>query len=71
MLDDVATHCEEHGIGLIRIKTPERAIEPESCEVLVDPRRKPTLGSVVDGFLESRLSNEQKTTLLRATGGAA
>ena len=71
MLDDIVTHCEEHGIGLIRIKVPDRAADADGCEVLVDPRRKPTLGSVVDGFLESRLSNEQKTTLLRATGGAA
>lgn len=68
MLDDVATHCEEHGIGLIRIKDAKRASEPEGCEVLIDPRRKPTLGSVVDGFLESRLSDEQKATLLKASG---
>ena len=69
MLEDVATHCEEHGVGLIRLRTPERAAEPDGCEVLVDPRRKPTLGSVADGFLESRLSDEQKATLLKATGG--
>ncbi len=69
MLDDIVTHCEEHGIGLIRMKAPERAAEPDGCEVLVDPRRKPTLGSVVDGFLESRLSDEQKAALLQATGG--
>ncbi len=71
MLDDIATHCEEHGIGLIRIKDPERPAEPDGCEVLVDPRRKPTLGSVIDGFLESRLSAKQKAELLRAIGGAA
>ena len=68
MLDDIVTHCEEHGIGLIRMKAPERSAELDGCEVLVDPRRKPTLGSVVDGFLESRLSSEQKANLLRATG---
>lgn len=70
MLDDIATHCEEHGIGLIRMRTPERTVEPDGCEVLIDPRRKPTLGSVVDGFLESRLSAKQKSTLLSATGAA-
>ncbi len=70
MLEDIATHCEEHGIGLIRMTDPARATEPDGCEVLVDPRRKPTLGSVVDGFLESRLSGEQKAALLKATGEA-
>lgn len=71
MLDDVATHCEEHGIGLIRMKDPLRPTEEGGCEVLVDPRRKPTLGSVVEGFLESRLTNEQKERLMRAVQGAA
>ena len=71
MLDDISTHCEEHGIGLIRIKDPERVTEPDGYEVLVDPRRKPTLGSVVDGFLETRLSVEQKATLLQAIGVVA
>ncbi len=71
MLDDIVTHCEEHGVGLIRMEDPTRAGEPDGCDVLVDPRRKPTLGSVADGFLESRLSDEQKATLLKATGGVA
>lgn len=68
-LDDVATHCEEHGIGLIRMRDPLRAAELDGCDVLVDPRRKPTLGSVVDGFLESRLTGDQKAALLKVTGG--
>ena len=71
MLDDIATHCEEHGIGLIRMKDPKRPAEEDGCEVLVDPRRKPTLASVVDGFLESRLSGEQKEFLMQAVRGAA
>jgi hypothetical protein len=70
MLDDIVTHCEEHGIGLIRLKDPVRLTEDCACEVLVDPRRKPTLGSVVDGFLESRLSDDQKKRLSRALQGA-
>ena len=69
MLDDIVTHCEEHGIGLIRLKDPRRAGELDGCEVLVDPRRKPTLNGVVDGFLESRLSAEQKARLMKAIGG--
>ena len=70
MLDDIVNHCEEHGIGLIRMREPRRAAEG-GCEVLVDPRRKPTLAAVVDGFLESRLSPEQKAMLRAATGGQA
>ena len=68
LLDDISGHCEEHGIGLIRMKDPTKAAEPGRCEVLVDPRRKPTLAAVVDGFLESRLSSEQKSTLAQAIG---
>ena len=65
MLEDIITHCEEHGIGLIRMKKPEEAADL-GCEILVDPRRKPTLHYVVDGFLESRLNNNQKEILLCA-----
>jgi hypothetical protein len=68
MLDDITTHCDEHGIGLIRIRDPERATE-DGCEILLDPRRKATLGVTIDGFLETRLSAEQKAILLRAIGG--
>lgn len=67
MLDDITTHCDEHGIGLIRMRDPERAAE-DGCEVLLDPRRKATLGVTIDGFLETRLSAEQKSILLRAIG---
>ncbi len=67
MLEDIAAHCEEHGIGLIRMRDPHA---PQTCEILVDPRRKPTLSSVVDGFLESRLSPAQKESLMRAITGA-
>ncbi len=71
MLEDITTHCEEHGIGLIRLKDPLRPAEEDGCEVLVDPRRKPTLGSVVDGFLESRLTSAQKERLMQAVRGTA
>jgi hypothetical protein len=71
MLDDITTHCEEHGIGLIRMRDPLKAALPDGCEILVDPRRKPTLSAIIDGFLESRLLPEQKETLLRVVGGAA
>ena len=49
---------------------PARAIEDDGCEVLVDPRRKPTLASIVDGFLESRLSADHKERLMHAVGAS-
>ncbi len=70
MLNDIIKHCGEHGIGLIRIRDPSRPTEPGGCEVLVDPRRKPTLNSIVDDFLETKLSAEQKATLRRAISEA-
>ena len=70
MLDDIGTHCEEHGIGLIRMRDPDKA-EGGGCEILVDPRRKPTLNMVVNGFLESRLSGDHKEQLMQAVRGTA
>ncbi|UDL93250.1 hypothetical protein LGH83_11615 [Lichenihabitans sp. PAMC28606] len=70
MLDDIVMHCDEHGIGLIRMRDPLKAAS-NGCEILVDPRRKPTLNAIVDGFLESRLTPEQKQILLNVTGGSA
>jgi hypothetical protein len=67
MLEDIVTHCEEHGIGLIRLREPRKL---DTWEILADPRRKPTLDSVVDGFLESRLNTDQKNALANAVRGA-
>lgn len=66
MLDDIVSHCEEHGIGLIRIRDPERA---DTFEILADPERKPTLPGTVDGFLEGKLSAPQKQLLAKAIAG--
>lgn len=65
-LAEIAKHCDEHGIGLIRMREPARA---EGCEILVDPVRKETLPAAVEGFLESRLSQEQRTELARVVRG--
>jgi hypothetical protein len=65
-LAEIAKHCDEHGIGLIRMREPTRF---ESCEILLDPVRKATLPIAVEGFLESRLSQEQRTKLARAVRG--
>jgi hypothetical protein len=66
-LAEIAQQCEQHGIGLIRMYDPEDA---EACEILVDPVRKTTLPAIVDGFLERRLSEEQRKTIARAINGA-
>ncbi|HVY59816.1 MAG TPA: hypothetical protein VHA77_18335 [Xanthobacteraceae bacterium] len=65
-LADIAKHCDEHGIGLIRMRDPVR---PETYEILLDPVRKPTPSIVVEGFLESRLSADQRNTLSRLVHG--
>jgi hypothetical protein len=65
-LADIEKHCDEHGIGLIRMRDPTRA---ETCEILLDPVRKPTPPMVVEGFLESRLSADQRNTLSRLVHG--
>jgi hypothetical protein len=65
-LAEIAKHCDEHGIGLIRMREPSR---PEGCEILVDPVRKLTLPMAVEGFLESRLSEDQRATLTRTVLG--
>src|SRR5215472_2728891 len=65
-LAEIAKHCDEHGIGLIRMREPARL---EGCEILVDPVRKETLPVAVEGFLESRLSQEQRTKLTSVVRG--
>jgi hypothetical protein len=60
-------HCDEHGIGLIRMLDPKR---PETCEILVDPVRKPTTPATVEGFLESRLTEAQRQELATMVNGA-
>jgi hypothetical protein len=48
------------------MREPSRA---ESCEILVDPERKATSAFAIEGFLESRLSQEQRATLSRTVRG--
>jgi len=59
-LAEIEKHCDEHGIGLIRMRDPSSA---EACEIILDPVRKATLPIAVEGFLESRLSLDQQNTL--------
>ncbi|OYX67854.1 MAG: hypothetical protein B7Y95_21980 [Rhizobiales bacterium 32-66-11] len=62
-LPDVQKQCEEHGIGLILAVRPQ---DPESYEILLDPKRKATSPKTVDGFLESRLNPHNRTALKKA-----
>jgi hypothetical protein len=65
-LAEIESHCDEHGIGLIRMRDPGCA---ESCEILLDPERKTTPLVSVEGFLETRLSLEQRNRLRHVVGG--
>ncbi|MET0277640.1 MAG: hypothetical protein ABW198_04830 [Pseudorhodoplanes sp.] len=66
-LAEIAQQCDQHGIGLIRMFDPDNA---EACEILVDPVRKATLPAIVDGFLERRLSGDQRNKIAHAINGA-
>ncbi len=65
-LAEIVNHCEEHGVGLIRMRDPTRV---EGYEILIDPVRKTTLPIAIEGFLESRLSQEQRRILARTIRG--
>ncbi|WP_375454972.1 hypothetical protein [uncultured Methylobacterium sp.] len=66
-LAEIASQCEAHGVGLIRLRDPGH---PEAGEILIDPRRRPTLPAVIDGFLESRLSAAHRSRLETAVKGS-
>jgi hypothetical protein len=65
-LAEIESHCDEHGIGLIRMRDPGCA---DTCEILLDPERKTTSPVAVEGFLETRLSHEQRHKLRHPVGG--
>src|SRR5262245_36526722 len=67
-LAEIERHCDEHGVGLIRMWDPSA---PDQCEILLDPKRKRTLAAVVEGFLESRLDSDQRKRLAKSTNGAS
>ena len=66
-LAEIEDHCAGHGIGLIRMRDPS---VKEGCEILVDPIRKQTLTITIEGFLETRLSDQQKKLLAQAVQGS-
>lgn len=59
-LEELVTHCALHGVGFCRMKTLG------ALEVLQDAKRTATTPLEVDGFLESRLSRENRTALRHA-----
>ena len=65
-LQEITEQCDEHGIGLIRMYDPH---DIENYEVILDPIRKDTLPSAVDGFLELRLNPFQRDEIRRAING--
>lgn len=64
-IEQIATHCRLHGVGLIRLLDDKGAID-----VLVDPVRTRTTPLEIDGFVESRL-NKNQVEKLRAAAGRA
>jgi len=66
LLAEIEAQCDAHGIGLIRMFDPNR---PDEFEILLDPKRKATLPAAVDGFLEKRLTPENRARLERVVRG--
>jgi hypothetical protein len=67
-LPEMTAQCAQHGVGLIRILDPTT---DEGFETVLEPIRKPTLASAVDGFLEQRLDAGEQNRLRAALHGAA
>ena len=66
-LPEIEKQCDQHGIGLIRMHDPD---DESSYEILLDPVRKSTLPAIVDGFLESRLTDDHRKSLARIVDGS-
>jgi hypothetical protein len=67
-LQEITEQCDEHGIGLIRVYDPD---DIENYEIVLDPLRKATPPSVVDGFLDLRLDGTQRGAIKRVINGAS
>jgi hypothetical protein len=65
-LSEIDDHCKNHGIGLIRIREP---LDPAGYEIIRDPVRKNTAPAATEGFLDLRLSDDQKQRLARVVRG--
>jgi hypothetical protein len=67
-LNDIERQCDQHGVGLILMRDPENV---DGCEILLDPVRKTTMPADVDGFLETRLSENDRSNLRVMLNGSA
>jgi hypothetical protein len=65
-LPEITSQCAQHGIGLIRIHDPGN---DDEFETVLDPARKATPPSAVDGFLERRLTEDDQQLLRSALEG--
>ncbi len=65
-LAGIQKQCDQHGIGLIRIREPKN---PDTWEILTEPIRKTTLASEVDEFLRERLNDSQRREVLALING--
>ncbi len=65
-LAEIAQQCEQHGVGLIRMRDPD---DVEACEILLDPQRKSTPPAIVEGFLQTRLKSAQIADIARVVNG--
>lgn len=64
-LPDVRSQCISHGIGLILMR---RLSDPPEMDIVVAAEHQETPPSVVDGFLEARLSEQNRIELERLVG---
>ena len=65
-LEATIRQCAEHGIGLVRMRSPTKAGE-DGCQVLLHPRPKASPPASVDGFLVSRLPEAAQARLRAVT----
>jgi hypothetical protein len=60
---EITAQCSQHGVGLIRIHSPE---DDNEFETILDPVRKATPPAAVDSFLERRLDEDEQQLLRSA-----
>lgn len=66
-LTGIQKQCAQHGIGFIRVREPETF---GTWEIIIEPKRKPTLADEVDQFLDERLLETQRRDILDLISGS-
>ena len=62
-LSEIEEQCKLHGIGFILIRDP---LDFDSFEVRLEPVRRTTTATEIDGFLASRLTSDNQNELTEA-----